>query len=136
MGKIKHFLTESENGRKALLISGILLFGIVAFLSGRLSKSDKCPGIGIEYPEWPSTGPEEGIGPKIDYGVQGKASAINAAEALQNASKGNYFASKRGKKYYSAGCTAGKSIKLENRIYFYTENQAKSAGYEMSDSCR
>mgnify|MGYP001583426826 FL=1 len=49
---------------------------------------------------------------------------------------GNYFASSRGTKYYSLGCSAGKTIKEENRIYFATSTEAQGAGYELSSSCQ
>jgi hypothetical protein len=49
--------------------------------------------------------------------------------------KGEYFASSRGKKYYSINCSAGKTIKVENRIYFATSAEAEGAGYELSGSC-
>ncbi|MCF7863156.1 MAG: hypothetical protein K9L98_04090 [Candidatus Pacebacteria bacterium] len=55
--------------------------------------------------------------------------------SLSNSNK-SYFASKKGKKYYPVGCSAGKSIKIENRVYFSTEAEAKKAGYEMSSSCK
>ena len=47
----------------------------------------------------------------------------------------HYFASKKGKKNYSAGCSAGKTIKEANRIYFDTASEAQNAGYTLSSSC-
>jgi hypothetical protein len=45
-------------------------------------------------------------------------------------------ASKIGHKYYSIGCSAGKTIKLENRIYFSTNIEAENAGFTLSSGCR
>ena len=40
-----------------------------------------------------------------------------------------FVASKRGKKYYPVGSSAGEQLVPENRIYFKTEEDAKGAGY-------
>ena len=49
--------------------------------------------------------------------------------------KGNYLASRRGKKYYPIDCPASQNIKESNRIYFKTANEAESKGYTLSTSC-
>ncbi|HEU0085838.1 MAG TPA: hypothetical protein VFQ59_02665 [Candidatus Paceibacterota bacterium] len=131
--KIKHFFIETENGRNILLTCIIILCSSSSFLLGRLSKSTLRPGIEIEYPKL-----------EIDQ----KASAIGALEPtigdmepiidIQPAigTKGNFFGSKKGKKYYPVGCSAGKNLKIENRIYFQTAKEAEEAGYTKSSSCR
>ena len=53
-----------------------------------------------------------------------------------NSKAKNFFASNRGSKYYSLGCAGGKSIILENRIYFATKEEAERAGYQLSSSCQ
>ena len=58
------------------------------------------------------------------------------SERVQKDASGKYFASKNGHKYYSAGCSAGKSIKQENRIYFSSAPEAEKAGYTSSSSCQ
>lgn len=121
MEKIKSFL-NSEKGQNLLIILIIILVGIGAFLLGRLSKLNDSKSIKIEY-----KGGEEASGIK--------ALAIDALPNLASPS-GDFFASKNGKKYYSTNCSAGANIKVSNRVYFKTREQAENAGYELSSSCR
>jgi hypothetical protein len=53
-----------------------------------------------------------------------------------NSSGKNFFASCKGKKYYTIDCSAGKTIKQENRVYFATGEGAKAAGYTLSSECK
>lgn len=123
MEKIKQFL-ESEKGKDILIIIIIILVGLGSFELGRLSKNSSS-GLKIEYPSQ-----ESNILESINQ---------NQTKLAQNSTKstsGNFFASNRGTKYYSLGCSAGKTIKEENRIYFATSTQAESAGYQLSSACR
>lgn len=125
MEKIKSFL-ESEQGKNLIIILIIILVGLGSFELGRRSQNT---------PKNLSN---------IDFSSQ-TANTINGAEntVLEqkyefegvNLEGRAYFASKRGSKYYPFGCSAGKSIKEENRIYFDTEEQAQKAGYSKSSSC-
>ncbi len=129
MQKIKLFV-ESDKGKDILTILIVILVGISSFYLGRLSKQDALNGVKIEYKgqEASAIGSLEANMPKISLNP-------SITERIQANSKGNYFASKKGKKYYSAGCSAGKSIKEENRIYFNTSSEAEKAGYTLSSSC-
>ncbi len=133
MQKIKAFI-ESEKGKDILIVIIVILVGLSSFELGRLSKGGESSGITIEY---------------TDQAGNQSASVISALEhsnILQNdkmsknnnsTSAGkNFFASSKGSKYYSLGCSAGKSLKQENRIYFATKEEAEKAGYELSSSCR
>lgn len=140
MEKIKHFV-QSDKGKDIMVVLIVILVGTGSFALGRLSKSyDSSSGIQITYP------------PPYDIG---QANALSATEnnfptntqnlASKNVKKinssvsfsgKNFFASNRGHKYYPIGCSAGKSIKLENRVYFATSSDAQKAGYELSSSCK
>lgn len=123
MEKIKYFI-ESKAGKDLLTVIIVILVGIGSFYLGRLSKQAKNEGIRIEYK-----------GQVINQ----EASAIkatNKAEIIPKSASGSFFASKRGKKYYPAGCSAGKSIKQENRVYFESKDIAEAAGYSLSTSCQ
>ena len=133
MEKIKSFI-QTEKGKDIMVMIIVILVGLCSFELGRLSKDTKNEGIQVEYPN------EE---------VKQEANAISAlsnSNILQNdkmsqtvntnTSSKNFFASSRGSKYYSVGCSAGKSIKQENRIYFETKEEAERAGYALSSSCR
>ncbi len=132
--KIKQFITESKTGRKILVIFEIILFGICSFFLGRLSKSNLNPIIQVKYPDWGQTRQEVGaINAQNSSNPQNRANIVSSDKNLL---KGDFFASNKGKKYYSVGCGAGKGIKIENRRYFATKEEAEKAGYEFSDACR
>jgi len=125
MEKIKLFI-QSEKGKDIMTVIIVILVGLGSFGLGRLSKNS----------------PNEGL--KIEYRDQGgnAIKAVNQAEftpqihEIDTAINGkNFFASNRGTKYYSLGCSAGKTIKQENRIYFDTKEEAEKAGYTLSTSC-
>ena len=127
---IKHWI-ESDTGKDVLVIIIIILVGLGSFELGRLSKDNANSGIKIEYSDQ-----EANILGSID---QNSTDLSPNPDILQNSQKlilGNFFASKRGTKYYSLGCSAGKTIKQENRIYFATSTEAQNAGYELSSSCK
>jgi len=132
MEKIKQFI-ESEKGKDIMIVIIVILVGLASFGLGRLSKTTSSSGIKIlpavagEYPE------------------QNKGQEANVISIAENMSKPtfdinsinkNFFASKRGTKYYSIGCSGGKTIKQENRVYFTTREEAEGAGYELSSSCQ
>ena len=130
MEKIKQFL-ESDKGKDILIIIIIILVGLGSFELGRLSKNNANNGIKIEYPSQEanvveSTGPNSSNLPLNS----------NIAQNSQKSISGNFFASSRGTKYYSISCSAGKTIKEENRIYFATPTEAQNAGYELSSACK
>ncbi|MEK7088907.1 MAG: hypothetical protein AAB913_02135 [Patescibacteria group bacterium] len=116
---IKNYV-ESDKGKDILVIIIIVLVGLGSFELGRLSKDNTTPGIKIEYPNQ-------------------EANVIESTENSPNKQKStlkNFFASSKGNKYYSISCSAGKTIKEENRVYFTTSTEAQSAGYELSSSCK
>lgn len=120
MEKIKQFL-ESEKGKDILVIIIIILVGLGSFELGRLSKDGATSGIKIEYPNQ-----EANVVSSLDQNLS----------SPQKSTSGNFFASSKGSKYYSIGCSAGKTIKQENRVYFTTSTEAEKAGYELSSSCK
>ena len=126
MEKIKRFI-ESEKGKDLLTVLIVILVGISSFELGRLSKASNSEGLKIEYTDRGSV-EEASLGGNVIQGLTSAPSAPNTG------GKG-YFASSRGKKYYSVGCSAGKTIKQENRVYFETSEEAEAAGYTLSSSC-
>ncbi len=137
MEKIKLIINqwlESDKGKDILVVIIVILVGLGSFELGRLSKQDTS-GIKIlpaQVGEYPSQNIEQGAN---------AVSSVNYSSLLQNTrieknSTGKkFFASTKGTKYYSIGCSAGKNIKQENRIYFATGEEAQKAGYELSSSC-
>jgi hypothetical protein len=122
MEKIKLFI-ESQKGKDLMIVSIVILVSICSFYLGRLSKETTTNGLKIEY-----NSQETSVLPK---NIQNPS----ISEKINNNGEGSYFASKRGKKYYTFGCSAGKTIKQENKIYFQTSNEAEKAGYSLASSC-
>ena len=121
MEKIKQFV-QSNSGKDILTIIIIILLGLMSFGLGRLSKEDS-QGLKIEYND------------QLNDVSSLNDSYVEPLAKVSNSVGKAFFASNRGKKYYSIGCSAGKTIKQENRIYFSTELDAQKAGYEKSTSC-
>ena len=133
MEKIKQFFNEtmqSEKVKDILIVIIVILVGLGSFELGRLSKEGGSEGIKI----LPAQAGE--------YGDQ-TGNAVSAIEStktdpiIQNSNSvgKTFFASSRGSKYYTISCSAGKTIKQENRIYFTTGEEAERAGYTLSSSC-
>lgn len=127
MEKIKQFI-KSDQGKDLSIVLIVIFVGLLCFGLGRLSASQK-PGLDIIYK---------------DLSGQALTGAEKAREFLESnpslnkelaTSEKPFFASKRGKKYYSLDCSAGKTIKLENRVYFESAEKAEVAGYSLSSSC-
>ena len=133
MQKIKTFL-ESDRGKDILVILIVILVGLGSFGLGRLSKSGSSEGIKIEYPAVMENQPASAVSAVKTESVTQKVNLGN--QLSTNSAVKSYFASNRGSKYYSIGCSGGKTIKQENKIYFSTKEEAERAGYELSSSCR
>ncbi len=130
MEKIKQFIT-SEKGKDVLVVLIVILVGLGSFELGRLSKAGTSSGIKVEY-----QGKETNLSANTVSALPNELkSIVKTPEATSSPSGKNFFASSRGSKYYSLGCSAGKTIKQANRIYFATSAEAESAGYTLSSSC-
>ena len=124
MEKIKQFIEiiESEKGKDILIVIIVILVGLGSFELGRLSKENGSSGVKIEYPNQ-----DNNQGANV-------ISAISDAPRPTTTAK-TFFASSRGSKYYTISCSAGKTIKQENRVYFTTGEEAQKAGYTLSSAC-
>src|SRR5258708_39896765 len=120
MEKIKRIITaslDSNKGRDILTLIIIILVGLCSFLLGRLSKNPPSGGIKVEY-----TDQAGNVISSVDSAL---ASNIPLAQASANLAGKSFYASKKGHKYYSLGCGAGKSIKQASRVYFATADAAE-----------
>ncbi|MDQ3245121.1 MAG: hypothetical protein M3P22_02150 [bacterium] len=133
MKKIKSFVS-SDQGKDVLLIMIVILVGLASFGLGRLSKETTSTGIKIQNTDYPDLKIEARAGDASVVGVSSNTQkSVSESPSLKS---GNFLASKRGKKYYPISCSAGKSIKQENRIYFETREDAEHKGYSISGSCK
>ena len=131
MQKIKQFI-ESEKGKDIMTVLIVILVGIVSFELGRLSKETNFPGIKILQTQEEYSNQIENDNDTVPITTNAKTSQIIQE---YNFPGKTFFASNKGSKYYSLGCSAGKTIKRENRIYFATGEEAQMAGYTLSSSC-
>lgn len=134
MEKIKSTITnwiKSEKGKDVMIVGIIILVGLASFELGRLSKENSSSGIKIEYPSQNDT--QEA---NVIYSVESSNLTKNIKTATNNSAGKTFFASSKGNKYYTISCSAGKTIKQENRVYFATGEEAQKAGYTLSSSCR
>lgn len=133
MQKIKDFVI-SDKGKDILTVCIIILVGLASYGLGRLSKTSS-GDLKIEYTEPPTV---------MDAAVLGVQSVTKTNEPVKTAVSTPapkpipkvYFASTRGNKYYHPGCSGGKTLKEENKIYFNSAQEAEAAGYTISSSCR
>ncbi len=130
---VKQFL-DSEKGKDILIVIIVILAGLGSFELGRLSKENESSGIKIEYPSQDFSQASNAIASLENSNIL-QNDKISAMGNSSFASK-TFFASSRGTKYYSIGCSAGKTLKQENRIYFSSREEAEKAGYELSSSCK
>lgn len=133
MEKIKSSILlfiESQKGKDILTVIIVILVGFSSFSLGRLSVKENDDGLKIEYQnQLVNTLSSEASMSKAVFDN-------NKVPVISNSIGKAFFASSRGQKYYSINCSAGKTIKKENRIYFSTKEEAEKAGYELSSSCR
>lgn len=139
MEKIKQFIKsffESEKGKDVLTVIIVILVGLGSFELGKLSKENDSGGLKIlsaQTEEYQSQDENQ----KVNQSANAFSTTSSVSKAAFDTSVNgkNFFASNRGSKYYTLGCSAGKTIKQKNRIYFATGEEAQAAGYTLSSSC-
>lgn len=118
MEKIKLFL-ESQKGKDIMTVLIVIFVGLASFGLGRLSVNDN-----------------KGGALEVDLSDSPKPALKSDLEPIMgtNSTK-QYFASSKGKKYYTVNCSAGGTIKEENKVWFTSKEDAEKAGYTLSTSC-
>ncbi len=132
MQKIKQWAT-SDIGKDISVVIIVILVGLSSFGLGRLSVATRGSGLKVMYP--PALTEVQTTSQPANVLSATKPQTVYSIVGTNNSSK-KFFASSRGQKFYGINCAAGKNIKPENRIYFDTKDEAKKAGYELSNSCR
>jgi len=146
MEKIKQFLESklnSQKGKDIMIVFIVVLVGLSSFGLGRLSKNEVNTGLKIEYTDQQANTintiksfENKNLNLNSQNISQVNTENTQKVPVVPNSIGKSFFASSRGQKYYSIGCSAGKTIKQENRIYFFTNEEAEKAGYELSSSCK
>jgi uncharacterized protein (UPF0333 family) len=133
MEKIKLFFNEkiqSEKGKDILTVIVVILVGLGSFILGRLSNSSE---------DIKTDNRDQNIQDNNSQSEDLTQTSINdsgVGHPNSTSSGKTFFASSKGKKYYTENCSAGKTIKQENKIYFTTGEEAQAAGYTLSSSCK
>jgi len=144
MEKIKQFM-ESDKGKNFFIVLTIILVGLGSFGLGRLSKKYSSSGIKIEYPALQAntissstltTNNTNTVKEGLKKPYTSSYIAPSIPKPTDTVVDKNFLASNRGSRYYPIKCSAGKNIKIENRIYFATESEAINKGYTKSTSCK
>lgn len=139
--KIKYFI-GTEKGKDILTVIIVILVGLSSFGLGRMSKNTSVADLSSTHLTMPANalmGQESAINGLNEANI-GSKRVLSTIKSTQkdtdiSAKSGNFFASKRGHKYYTNGCTSGNNLKEENKIYFQTKEEAERAGYTLSSSC-
>ncbi len=145
MEKIKQF-AMSEKGMNVSIVLVLILVSGGSFWLGRLSikNSPKSASVPITDRASTQTADVANFIPITDNQSDTKPTqVIKTSTTTTNSTNSRdpqnkaFFASSRGTKYYSiTGCSGGKTISPENKIYFYTAEEAEKAGYVLSSSCK
>lgn len=124
MKSIEEYFKKIKPYETDLVISlTIILVAFLSFGLGRLSK--------IEENKVPIT--IESVG----AGVIGTQNTDNNPQLGGETSKlGVIVASKNGTKYHFPWCSGAMRMKDENKIWFESEDEAKSAGYSPASNCK
>jgi hypothetical protein len=115
-------MNKKSNVIVGLSVVGVVGLGILSMVLFGGSSDVKQPVKGIEMVQTDT--------------VSVKPSNVVTVGSSTSASSGSFVASKQGKKYFPVDCGTAKAIKEENKVYFGSESEAVSAGYERSLTCK
>lgn len=148
MEKIKQFVM-SEKGMNVSIVLVLVLVAGGSFWLGRLSVKNSSKNSTAPIVDTPSTqtanvanfipitDKQSDAKPTVPVKATTNTSATLNSTNSKDPQNKPFFASSRGTKYYSiTGCSGGKTISPENKIYFYTLQDAEKAGYVLSSSCK
>lgn len=126
---------EKCKSKEFLLSFTIVLFGILSFGLGRLSKTYN---YGLNSALLAPKGMLEEITVN-QVSFDGEKLSASTAKSIDQKSyeeKGIVVASKTGKKYHLPWCTGAKNIPENNKIWFNSIDEAKKAGYTPALNCK
>lgn len=133
--KIKGFL-DSPKGHDFLIILILIGTAIGSFYIGRTMRPEASPVVIKSDPSLVVVSPEQAQIAKTTAKNQPQTTPLSqTASVVTSTQKGDFVASKRGKRYYPVDCSGAKTLKETNKIYFQTAAEAEQKGYTLSDSC-
>jgi len=134
-GSKGHF--SAKNKKDLLIVGIIILVGTGSYGIGRLSSIEsKREPIRILYSETTTTTPPVSLpkaAPKTVTPNPNPASAVSAVKEIQ---PGMLVGAKTGTKYHFPWCSGAQRIKAENKVWFASVEDARSAGYTPAANCK
>jgi|694.fasta_scaffold01520_23 hypothetical protein len=128
---MKHKFVKHIEG--FLLIISAILIGGSAYLIGNINALESnLSEIQVVYPDSIAIKSDT----KIEEIKSNKDIIIPTDNKTSTISTGKIIASKNGKRYYYQNCAGINRIKLENRIYFETKEQAELKGLTLASGCK
>ena len=124
-------MNKKSNVIIGLSVGGVVGLGILGTVLFSSSGDTKQPVKGIEVVQTDTSSVKPSKASKPS-----KPSNVVKAGSSTSATSGSFVASKQGKKYFPVDCGTAKAIKEENKVYFGSETEAVSAGYERSLTCK
>ncbi len=133
----KRFVTDSE-----AVIAVLLVFvGLGSFWLGRLSVTQNMSenvSMG-EYPKEIQVAAP--LVPVLSDTARMASPTVSDRTSPQNVIKSSdatkgYVASKTGTKYHLPWCSGARRIKVENKVWFATKEEAEAAGYTPAANCK
>lgn len=125
-------LKDTLERQDIFMVLTLVLVGFISFGLGRISSTDsaKSPIAVID-----SSKQISGIGESVVKNTE----TTNPPKTTENFAVQNseqVVASKSGTKYHFPWCSGAKSIKEENKVWFDSIEEAKSAGYSPASNCK
>lgn len=123
---IKEFIKSQTRNKDVIVIAIIVLSSAGAFALGRLSSLEH-QGILIE---------QRALVHDVFEKAENEPSRAGAELLPVAGESGSVVASKSGTKYHFPWCAGARSIKEENKIWFATIEEARTAGYAPAANCK
>ncbi len=118
-------INTPKNREDWAVLAVVLMVGLASFGLGRLSVEREASGV--------QNNDNRVIITDASYY---SPATLPAEQSAGISSKKDYVASRNGTKYYKTTCSGADNIKEENKIYFVSEEEAMSSGYERSSTCK
>ena len=113
----------------------LMLVGLGSFGLGKMSASTVKMSPTTAALNLSPVVPAAEIKPLVTASTSTESAVSSSLAVIGPVSTHNFVASKSGTKYHKLSCGGAKQIKDTNKIFFTTEDEARSAGYTRAANC-